>query len=102
MKTGPLLLKILDSPISMDSCIVQCSKANNILGRAQSNGPLVVQSLLPAAQNLVIVRLVQMLVQFLLVKKDQNGKIVNSACNDGLLVKGSIGITSFLPPLDPI
>ena len=24
MKTGPLLLKILDSPISMDSCIVQC------------------------------------------------------------------------------
>ena len=23
MKTGPLLLKILDSPISMDSCIVQ-------------------------------------------------------------------------------
>ena len=26
VKTGPLLLKILDSPISMDSCIVQCKE----------------------------------------------------------------------------
>ena len=39
------------------------------LGRTQSNGPSVAQTLLPAAQNSVIVRLVQMLVQFSLVKK---------------------------------